>query len=97
MPEEGVLDISTTLVKDKVEIKFRDTSIGIPEEQIERIFDTFSTTKPEERGSGVGLASSRRTVERHLGAITMTSQVGKDTAVTIVLTMQPALAGPPNS
>ena len=91
------MDISTTLVKDKVEIKFRDTSTGIPEEQIERIFDTFSTTKPEERGSSVGLASSRRTVEQDLGAITMTSQVGKGTAVTIVLTMQPALAGPRNS
>ena len=91
MPKEGWLDISTTLVEDKVEIKFSDTGIGIPEEQIERVFDAFFTTKPEERGSGVGLASSRRAVERHQGAITMNSQVGKGTTVTIVLPVQPAL------
>jgi signal transduction histidine kinase len=93
MSNEGVLDISTTLIEDRVEIKFSDTGVGISAEQIERVFDTFFTTKPEESGSGVGLASSRRTVERHQGTITMNSRVGKGTTVTIVFPVQPALEG----
>lgn len=90
MPKEGVLDISTRADGDRVEIKFTDTGVGIPGEQLERVFDPFFTTKPEGKGSGVGLASSRRTVEQHQGTITLDSQVGRGTTVTVVLPVQPA-------
>ena len=56
IPTEGFLDISTRVVEDMVEIKFTDTGVGIPEEQLEKVFDTFFTTKSEDRGSGIGLA-----------------------------------------
>ncbi|MDA0987771.1 MAG: ATP-binding protein [Chloroflexi bacterium] len=90
MSKEGFLDISTRAEEDRVEIKLTDTGVGIPREQLERVFDPFFTTKPDGKGSGVGLASSRRTVEQHEGTITLDSQVGKGTTVTIVLPVRPA-------
>lgn len=85
MPQEGLLSISTTVVRDGVKVKFTDTGIGIPPEHLERVFDAFFTTKPEGKGTGVGLASSRRSVERHGGTMTVASQAGKGTTVTILL------------
>ena len=79
----GHLAISTRMVRGIVEARFADTGIGIPTEHLGRIFDTYFTSKPERKGTGVGLASSLRTVERHQGSISVDSEVGIWTTVVV--------------
>ncbi len=70
---------------DAVILHFVDTGTGIPLEHIHHIWDTFFTTKPEGKGTGLGLAICRRIVEEHGGTITIDSEAGNGTTVTIVL------------
>ena len=89
MPKEGFLAISTRVVEDMVEFRLADTGVGIPLEYLGKVFDLFFTSKPKESGSGLGLASSRRTVERHQGTISVDSEARKGTTVVIRLPVQP--------
>ncbi|MBM3891501.1 MAG: HAMP domain-containing protein [Verrucomicrobia bacterium] len=62
-------------------IYIRDTGVGIPPENLPKIFSPFFTTK--HRGTGLGLAITRTIVEKHGGKITVKSEVGKGTAFII--------------
>jgi two-component system, NtrC family, sensor kinase len=66
------------LIREYVQVEIRDTGIGIPQENLEHIFDPFFTSKDE--GSGLGLAVSHRIVQEHGGFLTVKSQVGKGTS-----------------
>ncbi len=70
-------------------IKVRDCGAGIAEEDLERVFDPFYTTK--EKGHGLGLAGARRIVQAHDGDISISSEPGIGTTVTISL---PVVAPP---
>jgi two-component system sensor kinase FixL len=60
--------IHTLLNKDKmIEVRITDTGPGLNAEQIESIFDTFVTTKPQ--GIGMGLPISRTIIEAHGGKL----------------------------
>lgn len=59
-----------------------DTGEGIPPAALERVFEPFFTTKPE--GRGLGLASVRRIVKRHGGAVCVQSTVGKGTVFQVL-------------
>lgn len=48
-------------------ISVSDTGMGLPPEQLEKIFDAFFTTKP--RGTGMGLSISRSIIESHRGRL----------------------------
>ncbi len=61
-----------------VQVEIRDTGVGIPEENLEHIFDPFFTNKDE--GSGLGLSISHQIVQEHGGYVTVESKVGKGTA-----------------
>jgi signal transduction histidine kinase len=87
MPAGGRLSVSTTVVRDElafwregsrrpdqVEVRFRDTGPGIPEEERERIFVPFYTTK--EKGTGLGLAICLRLVRAHQGTLVIRSPPG---------------------
>ena len=78
MPSGGVLTITSDLVDNQVVIRISDTGIGIPEENLQHIFDPFFTSKDE--GSGLGLAVSHQIVQEHGGFVTVESQIGKGTA-----------------
>jgi signal transduction histidine kinase len=69
--------------RDWVRIVISDTGRGIPKEEIERAFDYSYTTR--EKGLGLGLPISHKIIEEHGGRITMESQVGKGTDVSIFL------------
>ncbi|MEM7828753.1 MAG: ATP-binding protein [Candidatus Aenigmatarchaeota archaeon] len=88
MPEGGVLEIRTSRVirgsSEYVEISFKDTGCGIPQEIKERIFEPFFTTKRPEEGTGLGLFISKQIVERHKGLIEVESY-GKGTTMKILL------------
>jgi PAS domain S-box-containing protein len=69
MPDaNGNLTITSSLTEDgHLLISVSDTGIGIPTDKVDRIFDTFFTTKPQ--GTGMGLAISRSIVESHGGRL----------------------------
>ncbi|MEG4323492.1 MULTISPECIES: PAS domain S-box protein [unclassified Microcoleus] len=72
--------ICTEVVGNFVEIKIADNGPGITEEVKQRIFDTFFTTKPIGKGTGMGLSISYQIiVERHKGEFYCTSELGKGT------------------
>jgi signal transduction histidine kinase/DNA-binding response OmpR family regulator len=72
-----------------VTISVKDTGIGIPEEELPKLFDRFyqvdSSQTREHEGTGIGLALTKELVELHRGKISVTSEVGKRTEFTIEL------------
>ena len=90
MPEiASQVRICTEVVGKFVEIKIADNGPGITEEVKERIFDTFFTTKPIGKGTGMGLSISYQIiVERHKGELSCNSELGKGTEFTIRLPLQ---------
>jgi signal transduction histidine kinase len=85
MPQGGTLTLSTQDWKnDGVSVTISDTGIGIPADNLQRIFDPFYTTKHGE-GTGLGLSISYTLVARYGGTITVESKVGKGAAFTVSL------------
>lgn len=83
MTKGGVLSVQTDSGADGVVVTVADTGGGIPQEQINRIFEPFYTTK--KKGSGLGLMIVQRIVRDHGGRIDLESRVGKGTAFRIWL------------
>lgn len=75
-----------------VTIAVSDTGSGMPEEDLQKAFTPFFTTKAIGKGTGLGLFISRETVLAHGGTLTLDSQVGKGTTVVISLPGQHATA-----
>ncbi|HTP67068.1 MAG TPA: cache domain-containing protein [Geobacteraceae bacterium] len=67
-------------------VRFADDGAGIPAENLEKIFEPFFTTKT--KGTGLGLAISKQIIEQHQGKITIESEVGKGTTVTVKLPIE---------
>jgi two-component system sporulation sensor kinase A len=64
-------------------VRVRDNGCGIPADKIERIFNPFFTTK--EKGTGLGMAISRKIVEAHEGTIDVVSETGRGTEFLVTL------------
>jgi PAS domain S-box-containing protein len=80
----GRLSIVTRAVENTwIEIEVRDTGVGIPPENVERIFEPLFTTRA--RGLGLGLAAVRKIVDAHNGRISVESQVRQGTTFTLHL------------
>lgn len=62
-----------------------DTGVGIPKDNLERIFEPFYTTKHAGEGSGLGLAIVQQIVNIHNGSISVDSTPGKGTTFTVTL------------
>ncbi len=99
--EDTLTDASQLDLDDNsIEIRVSDSSHSIPEEDLKRIFDPFSTTKDFGHGSGLALAIRNGIVKGHNGSISVESQVGRGTTLTVCLpglaaepAVEPALAG----
>ena len=73
-----------TIADNYLKITLSDTGPGIPSEIISQIFDPYFTTKDFGKGSGMGLTVVQGIVKNHDGAITVSSEVGKGAAFTIL-------------
>jgi len=76
-----------------VQIEVRDSGVGIPKENLERVFDPFFSTRPD--GSGLGLAISHQIIHEHGGFIDLDSEVGKGTSFRIHLPLKNGRRGGP--
>ena len=81
----GEIAISTRLHGGEILIEFADTGIGIPDENLDKIFLPFFTTKPPGKGTGLGLSICYGIIEKLGGEITAKSEVGEGTTFTIKL------------
>jgi PAS domain S-box-containing protein len=76
MENGGKLNVSTSSgTAEFVEVSFRDTGIGIPKENLVKLFKPLFTTKS--KGMGLGLAISKRLIEANEGSIKVESEEGK--------------------
>jgi len=66
-------------------IEVEDTGCGMPEEDAQKAFEPFFTTKAVGKGTGLGLFLSRESVVAHGGSLTLTSEIGRGTTVTMTL------------
>ena len=83
MTTGGTLTLQTGETGDSVWVSVADTGGGIPQEQINRIFEPFYTTK--KKGTGLGLMIVQRIVRAHGGKIEVESRVGQGTTFRIWL------------
>jgi two-component system NtrC family sensor kinase len=88
----GEVRITTSVDEGWVVIAVRDSGCGVPQDLLPRIFDPFFTTKPVGEGTGLGLSISYGIIERHGGAITLASTLGKGTTFTIRIPIEMDLA-----
>lgn len=86
MPEGGILRIDLENENKLAIIRISDTGIGIPQENIPHIFEPFWTSRA--KGTGLGLALSRKVAEEHGGSLTVKSMAGVGTTFTVTLPME---------
>jgi PAS domain S-box-containing protein len=86
--EGSEVTIELELVDDRANVRVRDRGVGIAEHDRARIFEWFVRGENVEhtaRGSGVGLAGSRRIVEQHGGTLTVQSELGTGSTFVMAL------------
>jgi two-component system sensor histidine kinase HydH len=86
MPDGGELILRTQRNDGNAVVIVSDTGKGIEQENLDKIFDAFHSTKTG--GSGLGLSISRKIIEAHSGSIRVDSIPGKGTSFTIQLPLE---------
>lgn len=71
--------------EEAVIIEIEDTGIGIPKENLQKVFEPFYTTKDTQEGVGLGLSVTKNIVDLHRGLIEVQSEQGRGTKVIIIL------------
>lgn len=87
-PEGGTVRVAARSVPDGVELMVADTGVGIPREDLSRVFERFyqvDKARGPHRGTGLGLAITYEIINAHGGRISVSSVVGKGTSFTIWL------------
>ena len=75
-----------------IRITFRDTGPGIPEEVIDKIFDSFFTTRPVGQGTGLGLSVSQGIVREHEGCMWAENEDDQGATFVIELPVRPDIS-----
>ena len=86
MPGGGTLTVRSRRNGDRIVLEFEDTGVGIPKEELKRIFDQLPLDG--EKGNGIGLAVSFGMVRRLGGDLTAESESGKGTTFFVTLPVQ---------
>ncbi|MBS1600397.1 MAG: tetratricopeptide repeat protein [Bacteroidetes bacterium] len=75
---EPFISVTTKKINDIVEIRIRDNGIGIPQKNLDKIFQPFFTTKPTGKGTGLGLSLSYDIITQgHRGILTVDTREGE--------------------
>jgi signal transduction histidine kinase len=85
MPQGGTIKISTYFDKDNTILIVSDSGIGIEEDQLEKIFLPFYSTKPVGVGTGLGLSVVHGIITSHNGTVKVTSKPGKGSTFVVTL------------
>ncbi|MYB45071.1 MAG: HAMP domain-containing protein [Acidimicrobiia bacterium] len=80
--------LKTKRVGDRAQVIIRDNGDGIPPDVIDKIFNPFFTTKPTDKGTGLGLALSSDIVRTHGGTISVDSEEGEYAEMTVDLPLR---------
>ena len=95
----GRVDIDLSERAGAVQVRIRDTGIGIPAEELEKVFAPFYQVDRRlnraYEGAGVGLTLAKRYIELHNGALQLTSKSGDGTVVDISLPTPSTAVTPP--
>jgi PAS domain S-box-containing protein len=83
MPDGGKLRLVCCTVGGDMKLSVEDTGVGIPPENLPKLFKPLFTTKP--KGTGFGLAVCKKLVDAHGGRIEVNSKVGVGTTFTVLL------------
>ena len=98
--EHGRVDIEV-VAGDPVEVRIQDSGIGIPEEELDKVFAAFYQVDRRlnraYEGAGIGLTLAKRYVELHGGSLHLSSQIGAGTTVIVTLPRPAAATALPNS
>lgn len=86
MPNGGKITLGVLEKDNFVIVSVSDTGIGIPPENLEKIFSPFFTTKAD--GNGFGLAEVHKVIQGHDGSIDVTSETNKGTVFSIKLPLK---------
>jgi C4-dicarboxylate-specific signal transduction histidine kinase len=88
----GVLTIESShiLSEDSLQINFKDTGPGIPEENIPKLFEPFFTTKKKGKGVGLGLSVAYGIIREHGGSIYVKSKMGQGTTFQVKFLLKSA-------
>jgi signal transduction histidine kinase len=86
-PAGTAIDVDVQTQEQQTVITVRDQGVGIPDDELPHIFTRFfrASTALGVQGTGIGLAGSRAIIEQHHGHITVESEVGQGTTVTVCL------------
>ena len=89
-PKDSLIEVSASLLDEKVRLQITDRGVGIPSEDLSRIFDKFyRVQRPESvSGTGLGLSISKGIIEIHNGHITAHTRDGGGTIITIELPLR---------
>lgn len=95
-PGSGVVTLSSQFdaVAQEAVIEVQDNGVGIKSEDLSRMFEPFFSTKGQ-RGTGLGLAVTKKIIDEHEGSISVVSKVGQGTTFRIRLPMSPKGTGDP--
>ena len=82
---ERMIKVTSLLQGGKVVIIYEDNAGGMSKEVVDKIFETFFTTKPAGKGTGLGMAITQNIIKEHGGTIKVESESGSGTRFTITL------------
>lgn len=84
---QGEVHVALSQEGDEAVVTIRDTGVGIPAENLPKVFDPFFTTRAVGEGTGLGLTTAYSVVERHNGRLELTSTPGAGTTAILRLPM----------
>lgn len=89
----GKVTVSTLVTEHSLDIMVEDNGCGIPEQDINRVFTPFFSTKLQGTGTGLGLAICKGIIEKLGGTIVVASEAGTSTTFTVHLPINPLSEG----
>ncbi len=90
MPDGGNINVSLKYVEgtDTIRLDITDEGVGIQEEDIERIFEPYYTSKTSERGTGLGLPIARNIMDQHNGEISVESTLNRGATFSMTIPVE---------